>query len=198
MTLGQPYCSKVHIFYESDGVIVIDDLFPDRTVSALYAEAMELRPEDFDDTYAGYQAVNFTFRRNFRATLFDVLHTIRNAVPDFRYVFRRGWFFVYDHECGGVKLHADPVELNMNLWVLVIWKKRAPPNWPRHLYNGISDPFRVIGFLAGSESIRIPYRRNRLIIFDSGYFHRTDGVRVRDTRHKRVNYTFLFGRERNI
>jgi hypothetical protein len=202
------FSSKLPVVYRRGGVLVIDDLFSEKTLQSLYSTAVGRA--SYEDHYATYKAVNFTFNHNFDAGLFDVLCTIKSTFSQFSLPFKRGWFFVYDRECAGVGLHADPVDINMNLWVtpgramstdpdvngLRIWTKRAPISWDHSVYNGNDNPEKVRKFLERVASLRVPYRRNRLTIFDSGYFHKTDGVKVIDKKFKRVNYTFLFGRER--
>jgi hypothetical protein len=199
---------KLPVVYRRGGVLVIDDLFSEKTLQSLYSSAVGRT--SYEDDYPTYKAVNFAFDHNFDSGLFDALHTIKSAFSRFSLPFKRGWFFVYDHECAGVGVHADPVDLNMNLWVtpgramaadpdvngLRIWTKRAPASWKHEEYNGNANREKVRKFLEPVTSIRVPYRCNRLTIFDSGYFHKTDSVKVIDKKFKRVNYTFLFGRER--
>jgi hypothetical protein len=47
---------------------------------------------------------------------------------------------------------------------------------------------------AGAHSIRIPYRSNRCIIFNSTLFHETDRFMFVDAyEHRRINITLLYG-----
>jgi hypothetical protein len=47
---------------------------------------------------------------------------------------------------------------------------------------------------AGGEPVRVPYRTNRAVIFDSDLFHASDRPRFRDGyQHRRINITLLYG-----
>ena len=47
---------------------------------------------------------------------------------------------------------------------------------------------------AGDEPVRVPYRRNRVVIFDSDLFHHTDDLGFRSGyENRRINVTMLFG-----
>ena len=43
--------------------------------------------------------------------------------------------------------------------------------------------------------MKVPYRENRAVIFDSDLFHRTDTLRFKPGyENRRINVTMLFGR----
>ena len=43
--------------------------------------------------------------------------------------------------------------------------------------------------------MRVPYRANRAVIFDSDLFHETDTIRFKDGYlNRRINVTMLYGR----
>ena len=47
---------------------------------------------------------------------------------------------------------------------------------------------------SGIKPLRVPYKRNRAVIFDSSLLHETDRFRFkRGYRHRRINLTLLFG-----
>ena len=47
---------------------------------------------------------------------------------------------------------------------------------------------------AGAESITVPYRCNRAVIFDSDLFHETDRITFKDGyTNRRINITMLYG-----
>jgi hypothetical protein len=81
---------------------------------------------------------------------------------------------------------------------MVIWDKRAPQDWRYQDYNktDAATKARIDDFLAreGAEPIRIPHRQNRVVIFNSDLFHRTDDVRFRaGFENRRINVTMLYG-----
>jgi len=70
----------------------------------------------------------------------------------------------------------------------------APLDWALDKFN--NDNGAIRDFLArnGSRPIRVPYRANRAVIFDSDLFHQTDTIRFKDGyRNRRINVPQLFG-----
>jgi hypothetical protein len=121
------------------------------------------------------------------------------------------WAYHYDSRLSGIGMHADFAAVNVNFWLtpteamvernsggMVIWNKKAPKDWNYHDYNK-TDPAtkaRIDDFLAreGAAPIRIPHRQNRVVIFNSDLFHRTDDIRFRaGFVNRRINVTMLYG-----
>jgi hypothetical protein len=121
------------------------------------------------------------------------------------------WAYHYDSRLAGIGMHADFAAVNVNFWLtpteamvnrgsggMVIWDKRAPQDWRYQDYNktDAATKARIDDFLAreGAEPIRIPHRQNRVVIFNSDLFHRTDDVRFRaGFENRRINVTMLYG-----
>ena len=117
------------------------------------------------------------------------------------------WAYKYDSRLQGIATHADFAAVNVNFWItpdeanrdpasggLVIHRAHAPSDWAFRTYN--ADSARMAAFLAeaGDEPVRVPYRRNRVVIFDSDLFHRTDDLDFRPGfENRRINVTMLFG-----
>ena len=117
------------------------------------------------------------------------------------------WAYKYDSRLQGIATHADFAAVNVNFWVtpdeanrdpasggLVIHKAHAPSDWAFRTYN--ADSARMTQFLAdaGDEPVTVPYRQNRVVIFDSDLFHRTDDLDFRPGyENRRINVTMLFG-----
>ncbi len=117
------------------------------------------------------------------------------------------WAYKYDSRLQGIATHADFAAINVNFWVtpdeanrdpasggLVVHKAHAPSDWAFRTYNADSD--RMAEFLeeAGDEPVTVPYRRNRVVMFDSDLFHRTDDLDFRPGyENRRINVTMLFG-----
>lgn len=99
---------------------------------------------------------------------------------------------------------------------LVVFNRKPPRNWSAETINRRPDLVR--NFLYGDESesddgaiyseqkangavqqLRTSYRFNRMIIFDSLLFHRTDRHRFTqpDIACRRINLTLLFGKPAN-
>ena len=123
---------------------------------------------------------------------------------------RYHWAFKYDSSLDGIGIHADEAAVNVNFWItpdaanldaqgggLVIWDKEAPLEWNFAKFN--ADESAAYDFLAqsGAKQIRIPYRANRAVIFDSNLFHKTDKISFAPGyENRRINITMLYGRRR--
>ena len=121
------------------------------------------------------------------------------------------WAYHYDSHLAGIGMHADFAAVNVNFWLtptesmldqesggMVVWNKEAPKDWTYRDYN-TADPDtkrQIDTFLdeAGAQQIRIPHRQNRVVIFNSDLFHRTDDIRFMDGfENRRINVTMLYG-----
>ena len=55
----------------------------------------------------------------------------------------------------------------------------------------------VEGACVFKHSNHIPYRQNRIVVFDSALYHKTDSFRFREGyENRRINLTLLFGKMR--
>jgi hypothetical protein len=78
---------------------------------------------------------------------------------------------------------------------MVIWDVAAPADWEINRYNGDDDAVRAFLAETKAQSITVPYRENRAVIFDSDLFHETDRIEFKDDyENRRVNVTMLYGR----
>ena len=121
---------------------------------------------------------------------------------------RYHWAFKYDSKLDGIGIHADEAAVNVNFWIapdeanlnpegggLVVWDKQAPLEWDFAKFN--ADERAAYNFLAesGAKEIKIPYRANRAVIFDSNLFHKTDKIEFAEGyENRRINITMLYGR----
>jgi tetratricopeptide (TPR) repeat protein len=117
------------------------------------------------------------------------------------------WSFKYDNKLQGVQIHADFAAVNVNFWItpdeanldpdsggLVVWDVAAPLDWDFIKYN--TNEGTIHDFLARekAKSVRISYRANRAVIFDSDLFHATDQMAFKDGyTNRRINITLLYG-----
>ena len=143
------------------------------------------------------------------ALALQIADELRQRLPGIfdRHRLEQLWAYKYDSRLQGIATHADFAAVNVNFWVtpdeanrdptsggLVVHKARAPSDWAFRTYN--SDSARMGQFLeeTGDEPVTVPYRRNRVVIFDSDLFHRTDDLDFRSGyENRRVNVTMLFG-----
>ena len=99
--------------------------------------------------------------------------------------------------------------VNVNLWItpdeanldptsggLVIYTSKPPPDWNFQEFN--TDTDRVVDEIlapTGFANVTVPYRENRIVIFDSALFHNTDHFRFAPGyTNRRINLTFLYGK----
>ena len=92
------------------------------------------------------------------------------------------------HDKGLVQADVGGVPL------LVVWDKKAPADWDFEKYN--KDVAAMWNFLEQSGAGRqvIPYKENRVIVFNSDLLHGTDTIRFRSGyENRRINITLLYG-----
>ena len=117
------------------------------------------------------------------------------------------WAYKYDPRLEGIKIHADFAAVNVNFWVtpdvanrdpnsggLVVHKAVAPSDWAFRKYNTNVSAMEEFVRSTGGEPLTVPYRQNRVVIFDSDLFHRTDDLDFDPGyENRRINITMLFG-----
>ena len=117
------------------------------------------------------------------------------------------WGYKCDATLPGVGVHADAAAVNVNFWItddaanldpacggLLVYPQDAPRDWGFAKFN--HDPATILRYLdsTGGAPMRVPYRANRAVIFDSDLFHATDRPRFREGyENRRINITLLYG-----
>jgi len=118
------------------------------------------------------------------------------------------WAFKYDGRLKGIGVHADEAAVNVNFWItpeeanrdpgsggMVIWDKQAPLEWDFAKFNADEGAAHAFLGQSGARPLRVPYRTNRAVIFDSNLFHKTDEISFADGyENRRINITMLYGR----
>ncbi len=122
------------------------------------------------------------------------------------YDLSQAWAFKYDSKREGIGIHADDAKINVNFWVtddssnlnsetggMIIWKRTPPSGSDFQDYNSISSMDKMFKEVKNTDSLRISYKANRAIIFNSNLYHVTDELHFRDSyEDRRVNVTFLY------
>ncbi len=141
--------------------------------------------------------------------LLQLMDELKAAFPDILgpHRLRKMWAYKCDNRMQAIPIHADESAVNVNFWItpdsanldpdsggLVVHTREAPLEWDFAEYNG--DEAAIRTFLASGpcEAIKIPYRQNRALMFNSNLFHESDGFEFNDAYgDRRINITMLFG-----
>lgn len=123
------------------------------------------------------------------------------------YNLHQAWSFKCDNTKHGIEMHADFATVNVNFWIsdetgnrnpetggLLVWDVEAPRDWPFEDYN--RNEAKAMHFLKEQKANvqRIAHKTNRVLIFNSALFHKTDEIDFADEYEKRrLNVTLLYG-----
>jgi hypothetical protein len=122
------------------------------------------------------------------------------------------WIYRHRAESVGVEAHSDHGKVTFNFWIspddanlnpdhggLVVYVREQPYDWDWTLFNRYKyrpDVLaRINSFLESAETMTIPHRQNRALLFNSNLFHKSDDLHFRDEfESRRMNVTMLFGK----
>jgi hypothetical protein len=200
---------KVNRDYAINQISVIDDfLHPEFAIRLRDFMLFFSRKEDFYDDYAAVNFYRDIPNRVWFPILTNIVEEAKSNMECLRTLnFERAWSFIYDTQSKGVNIHADSSSVNLNLWVtsdesivhgpnkngLDIWKVYPPKDWDYVAYNKNPEKAALYLIENDAEKISVPYKFNRLIVFNSMFFHKTQRVTCKDGyENRRVNYTFLY------
>lgn len=188
-------------------IVTIDDFLTEEALAGLRRFCLEstIWSESFEDGYLGARPES-GFASPLLAQIAEELRANYPAI--FRdYPLLYAWSFKYDNRMKGTKIHADFAAVNVNFWItpteasldrerggLQVWDVAAPLDWDFERYNRDEPSIRAYLREKQSKALRIPYRANRAVIFDSDLFHETDDMRFADGyENRRINITLLYG-----
>jgi tetratricopeptide (TPR) repeat protein len=144
--------------------------------------------------------------------LMQIAEELRLAMPRvfLDHTLREWWAFKYDSSLTGIRVHADHAAVNVNFWItpdsalldaesggLTVWDQEAPLDWDFRSYN--NDESKMYAFIeeSGAAALDVPYRQNRVVMFNSDLFHRTGEIRFAPGyENRRINITLLYGDRR--
>ncbi len=193
-------------------VVYVDDFLSQPTLQAIrnFCHEATIWKKEYPNGYLGA-----TLKDGFASPLIlQISEELRTKFPAIfgDHMLEQAWAFKYDSTMKGINVHADFAAVNVNFWItrdaacldperggLIIWDTAAPKDWSFQSYNG--DEVQIRRFLSesGARSIRVPYRENRCVIFNSTLFHETDRFEFNDTyEDRRINVTFLYGKGLSI
>ncbi|NKB81726.1 MAG: tetratricopeptide repeat protein [Nitrospirales bacterium] len=190
-------------------IMFVDDLLTEEALASLRRFCLEstIWKKDYENGYIGA-----LLGEGFSSPLLlQISEELRVRFPK---IFRRhrlvqSWAFKQDSQRRGLNIHADAAAVNVNFWVtpdeanqdptsggLVVWDKEAPHDWDFNEYNNTQYKPKIFEFLEahGAQTVRVPYRQNRAVIFNSDLFHETDYCVFHDNyESRRINITMLYG-----
>lgn len=194
------------------GIVVIDDFLTREALESIRRFCLESTVWS-SNRYADGRLGSLFFSGFNCPLLLQIAEEIRDGFPDLigDHPLRQLWGF--KNTCplpADSTLHADFAAVNVNFWItpdeanlddasggMLVYDVDAPASWNFATYNERQDLIR--DFLQASHAgvIRIPYRQNRAIIFNSDLFHATEQVNFKpDYRSHRINITMLYGERR--
>lgn len=189
------------------GITYIDELLRPDVLQELYEYCLESTVW-FDYRHKGYVGA-YADDGFDNPLLFRIAEELRTAMPELlsdhpiRYI----WAYQYDQQLEGIGIHGDDAAVNVNFWVtpdsanlntdtggLVVHRAEAPSHWNFKKYNNNTEEIHRFLKKENAGSMRVPYRRNRAVIFNSDLFHETDNPQFREGfENRRINITMLFG-----
>jgi len=117
------------------------------------------------------------------------------------------WGYKCDATLNALGTHADAAAVNVNFWItedeanldpehggLLVHTQDAPREWGFAKFNVDRDAIERHLESTGSAPLRVPYRANRAVVFDSDLFHASDRPCFREGYlNRRINITLLYG-----
>lgn len=212
--LGQNDYTAIEAQYLSNQppVVAIDDFLSPEALASLrrYCEEATVWKLEAGEGYLGA-----LLPQGFAPpVLLAIADQLRRAMPrvigDFPLL--QAWAFKYDQRLQGINMHADFAKVNVNFWItpddactdpstggMVVYDVPAPTSWTFADYNTNQAKMKAFLETHGAKPMRVPYRENRCVLFDSSLIHITDELHFKPGyTNRRINVTLLYGRARSI
>ena len=195
------------IYKESEPqVLIIDDFLDEKYLGDLrkFFRCANIFKYPYPAGYIGA----FLGKGMANKSVLELSSELRDTFPD---IFKtcnlsQAWAFKYDSQQKGISIHADDAKVNVNFWItddsanldkqsggLIIWEKRPSLNTKFSDYNSIEAVSKMEDEVKNTNSIKIPYKANRAIVFNSKLYHATDNINFKDDYiNRRINVTFLY------
>jgi cytochrome c-type biogenesis protein CcmH/NrfG len=194
--------------FKEQGAIPVDDLLTPSALDSLQRFLLESTIwHDFshiDGFVASYLEDGLAC-----PLLLQIADELRHAFPDIlgEHPLSQAWAFKGLQAQAAVDVHADDAAVSINFWVtpteanlepgrggLVVCRAPPPDDWEIKDYD--QDRERIVTFLEqkAADSLVVPYRQNRAVLFRSRLFHHSDRPKFASTyENHRINLTLLYG-----
>ncbi len=201
----------VHAFTapgEPAGAIWFDDLLTPAALSRLKKFLLESTVwHDF--SHIGGFVASYLEDGLASPLLLQIADELRSAFPEILgpHPLSQAWAFKSLDADAAIEAHADDGAISVNFWVtpdaanlrpgsggLAVCRLPPPAEWALTGYHADKD--RIAAFLEqnGSDTLIVPYRENRAVMFESRLFHRSDAPHFAPGyENRRINVTLLFG-----
>lgn len=193
-------------FERSPGLTVIDDFLRPDALQRLRDYCLESTIW-FDYRKSGGYCGSYMQDGFGNGLLLQLASDLRSKLPEIvgQHAMNQLWGYIYDSEMSGITAHADAAAVNLNFWItpdganldadrggLVVYTKEAPQEWDFTQYNNEHEA--IDAFVEDAESVTVPYRCNRAVLFHSNLIHKTDNIHFKTgMENRRINITMLFG-----
>ncbi len=194
--------------FDEQGAIVVDDLLTPQALDSLQRFLLESTIwHDFshiDGFVASYLEDGLAC-----PLLLQIADELRHAFPNIlgKHALSQAWAFKGLKAQSAVDVHADDAAVSVNFWVtpthanldpehggLVVCRAPPPDGWEIRDYD--ADQARIVTFLEqkADDSLIVPYRQNRAVLFRSRLFHHSDRPKFSSGyENNRINLTLLYG-----
>ena len=220
--LSEEEIAKITVEYMENDIVVVDNFLNIEVLEEIYRYCVESTIWHVSDKslFVG----SYWNEGLSHPLLIDVAKDIAKIFPfvgDLPLVHM--WAYNFDPKTTtrrkGIDHHMDAAEVNLNLWLtpdeanldpdsggLIVFLKHLldPENNPLNktfAFHEVQNGEFGRHFLNGSEhlNVTVPYKRNRVVIFDSALWHTTDDFNFAPGHeNRRINLTFLFGKNKKI
>ena len=118
---------------------------------------------------------------------------------------RNLWAYKYTESQRGIMIHKDQAKVNVNLWISPTDANLDKERGGLKIYDAplfmepAVTPVDLVGDLGDQKladfpNVTVPFRQNRMTIFDSALPHKSDiGLWAPGYDNRRISITFLFG-----
>jgi tetratricopeptide (TPR) repeat protein len=191
------------------GAVFFDELLTPRALAALRRYLLESTIwHDF--SHIGGFVASYLEDGLACPLVLQIADEIRQTFPGIlaRHPLSQAWAFKGLEGSSAVDVHADDAAVSLNFWItpttanltperggLAICREPSPAGWEIKGYD--EDQSRIVAFLEqnGGNTLRVPYRENRAVLFEAHLFHASDRpIFATSYENNRINLTFLFGR----
>ncbi len=189
-------------------LVVIDNFLSDAALLQLrkFCEEATVWKRSYTNGYLGsFMASGFC-----SPVILEIARQLKIAMPNVvgTQDLRQAWGFKYDQGMKGINLHADFARVNINFWLtpddacldpttggIVVYDTPPPEDWSFEKANADSATIQQYLDAKQAKMVRVPYKMNRCVLFDSTYFHTTDDIHFKaGYENRRINCTLLFGK----